>query len=52
MRVYRLVATILPLLLTGCLLTPGKFQSTLSINADRTFAFAYKGEVIAVDPSR
>ena len=41
----------MPLLLTGCLLTPGKFQSTLSINADRTFAFAYKGEVIAVDPS-
>lgn len=40
-----------PLLLLGCLLTPGKFTSTLSINADRSFAFAYKGEVIALDPA-
>ncbi|WP_293883023.1 hypothetical protein [Sphingomonas sp.] len=39
-----------PLLLVGCLLTPGKFVSTMTINADRTFAFAYKGEVIALDP--
>ncbi|AYJ87973.1 hypothetical protein D3Y57_12845 [Sphingomonas paeninsulae] len=40
-----------PLLLFGCLLTPGKFVSTMTINADRTFAFTYKGEVIALDPS-
>jgi hypothetical protein len=40
-----------PLILTGCLLTPGKFTSILTINADRTFAFTYKGEVIRVDPS-
>ena len=40
-----------PLLLWGCVLTPGKFVSSLTINADRTFAFAYKGEVIAIDPS-
>jgi hypothetical protein len=40
-----------PLLLTGCLLTPGKFVSDLTINADRTFSFSYVGEVIAVDPS-
>jgi hypothetical protein len=40
-----------PLLLVGCLLTPGKFVSTMTINADRTFAFTYKGEVIAMDPS-
>jgi hypothetical protein len=38
-----------PLLLLGCLLTPGKFTSTLSINADRSFAFTYKGEVYAKD---
>jgi hypothetical protein len=39
-----------PLLLFGCLLTPGKFVSTMTVNADRTFAFTYKGEVIAMDP--
>lgn len=41
-----------PLLLFGCVLTPGKFVSTMSINADRSFSFTYKGEVIAVDPSK
>jgi hypothetical protein len=40
-----------PLILTGCLLSPGKFTSTMTINADRTFAFTYKGEVIRIDPS-
>jgi hypothetical protein len=40
-----------PLILTGCLLSPGKFVSTMTINADRTFAFTYKGEVIRIDPS-
>jgi hypothetical protein len=40
-----------PLILTGCILSPGKFVSTMTINADRTFAFTYKGEVIAVDPA-
>lgn len=45
----RLVLALLaPLMLLGCVLTPGKFVSTLSINADRTFAFTYKGEVIAL----
>ncbi len=44
-------ALVAPLLLWGCVLTPGKFVSTLAINADRTFTFAYKGEVIALDPS-
>ncbi|QUT05207.1 hypothetical protein KFK14_19755 [Sphingobium phenoxybenzoativorans] len=37
------------LLLSACFLTPGKFTSTLDIRADRSFAFTYKGEVIAVD---
>lgn len=44
------LALFAPLLLFGCVLTPGKFVSTLTINADRSFAFTYKGEVIAVDP--
>jgi hypothetical protein len=46
-----LFALVAPLLLLGCVLTPGKFVSTLRIDADRSFAFAYKGEVIALDPS-
>lgn len=40
---------IVPLFLFGCVLTPGKFVSTMTINADRTFSFSYKGEVIALD---
>ena len=43
-------AVIAPLFLFGCILTPGKFVSSLTINADRSFTFTYKGEVIAVDP--
>lgn len=39
------------LLLSACLLTPGKFTSTLDIRADRSFTFSYKGEVIASDYS-
>jgi hypothetical protein len=48
------MATILcaPLVLLGCLLTPGKFASTLRIDADRSFTFTYRGEVIAVDPGK
>lgn len=38
-----------PLLLASCLLTPGRFTSTLDIKRDRSFAFTYAGEVIAVD---
>jgi len=45
------MALVAPLLLWGCVLTPGKFVSSLTVNADRTFTFAYKGEVIAIDPS-
>ncbi len=43
-------AIIAPLFLSACLLTPGKFVSGLTINADRSFTFTYKGEVIALDP--
>lgn len=46
-----ILALLAPLMLWGCLLTPGKFVSTLTVNADRTFTFAYKGEVIAIEPS-
>lgn len=39
-----------PLLLASCLLTPGKFVSTLDIKRDRAFTFTYAGEVIIADP--
>jgi hypothetical protein len=45
------LALVMPLLLWSCVLVPGKFVSTMMINADRSFAFTYKGEVIALDPS-
>jgi len=46
----RICAAIVPLfLLSACLLTPGKFTSTLDIRADRSFTFSYQGEVIASD---
>lgn len=51
-RLTHLLAILaMPLLLAGCLLQPGKFTSALTVKADRTFTFAYKGEVIAIDPS-
>ena len=41
----------MPLALASCVLAPGKFVSTLRIDADRHFTFTYVGEVIAVDMS-
>lgn len=37
------------LLLSSCLVTPGKFESALDIRADRSFSFTYKGEILATD---
>ena len=36
-------------MLGACLVTPGKFKSTLDIRADRQFSFTYKGEIISSD---
>jgi hypothetical protein len=36
-------------LLASCLLSPGRFVSTLDIRKDRSFTFTYVGEVIAAD---
>ncbi|OYY67711.1 hypothetical protein [Sphingomonas sp. 28-63-12] len=41
---------LLPLALASCVLSPGKFTSTLTVNADRHFAFSYVGEVINAEP--
>ena len=41
-----------PMLLIGCAFSPGKFTSTLTILADRSFTYSYQGEVIAVDVAK
>ena len=38
-----------PLLLASCLLTPGKFTSTLDVKRDRSFTFTYVGEAIVAE---
>ena len=49
MRLGRLGLVLLaPLLLTGCLLQPGKFVSELTLLRDGTFSFTYRGEIQAV----
>ncbi|BBF67889.1 hypothetical protein [Sphingomonas bisphenolicum] len=49
-RLYRTLGALAGLLaLSACLVTPGTFESTLDIRADRSFAFAYKGEILASD---
>lgn len=40
-----ILALIAPLLLTGCLLTPGKFTSQLSLMKDGQFSYSYDGEI-------
>ncbi|HLL31875.1 MAG TPA: hypothetical protein VK403_12850 [Allosphingosinicella sp.] len=39
------------LVLSSCVLSPGKFVSTLHIAKDRGFTFTYAGEVILLDPA-
>jgi hypothetical protein len=39
------------LILASCILSPGKFVSTLHIGKDRSFTFTYVGEVILLDPA-
>ncbi len=52
MKMMRLIAALaLPLLLTGCLLSPGKFTSTLDLACDGTFSFRYAGEIVVTDTS-
>jgi len=49
-RLSRLTLVLLmPFALASCVLTPGKFVSTLRIDADRHFTFTYIGEVVALD---
>lgn len=49
-RLYRTLGALAGLLaLSACLVTPGRFESSLDIRADRSFSFAYKGEILASD---
>lgn len=43
------VAVMLPFLLASCVLAPGKFTAKMTIDADRSFAFSYVGEVYALN---
>ncbi len=45
MKSRLLFALLAPLLLTGCLLSPGKFNSQLALMKDGSFSYAYKGEI-------
>lgn len=40
-----LALALLSLLLSACLLAPGRFTSTLDLRRDGTFAFSYRGEI-------
>lgn len=46
-RMFRLgICLAAPLLLLGCLLTPGKFASSLDVAKDGAFTFRYTGEIV------
>src|SRR3569832_185542 len=51
-RLFKIASVLLlPFALASCVLAPGKFVSTLKIDADRHFTFSYVGEVYAIDVS-
>src|SRR3954464_6066592 len=51
MKIARLTTALAAaFLLVSCILSPGKFVSTLDIRKDRSFTFTYVGEVLAMDP--
>lgn len=41
-----LIVILCALPLSGCFLSPGTFDSTLDINSDGSFAFAYRGQLV------
>lgn len=50
MKLSRLIAALaVSLLLTGCLLSPGKFTSSLDVKRDGSFTFTYVGEIVMLD---
>ena len=53
MRIWSKLAFVAaaPLLLTGCLWSPGKFQSELTLRKNGTFVMDYRGEILLQMPS-
>lgn len=52
MKPFRLiVALVAPLLLASCFLAPGAFTSSLDIRKSGDFTFAYKGEIVFLNPN-
>jgi len=53
MRIWSRIAFVAaaPLLLTGCLWSPGKFQSELTLRKNGTFVMDYRGEILIQMPS-
>ncbi|MBB3983049.1 hypothetical protein GGR44_002729 [Sphingobium fontiphilum] len=49
---HSVLAMAAALMLPGCLVTPGQFESSLDIRADRSFTFAYKGEILAANMNK
>ncbi|HWI87958.1 MAG TPA: hypothetical protein VNS11_01765 [Sphingomicrobium sp.] len=47
----RLFAVAAPLLLTGCLWGPGKFNSDLTLRKDGSFSLDYRGEIVLQIPT-
>lgn len=47
-----LVATLLAALLSACLLSPGKFTSSLDLRKDGRFSFTYQGEIYTLALSK
>lgn len=45
MKPRLILALVIPFLLAGCLLSPGKFVSQLELMKDGGFTYAYKGEI-------
>jgi hypothetical protein len=48
--VKRGLIAVAPLLLTGCLWGPGKFQSQLTVRKDSSFVLDYRGELVLQTP--
>ena len=50
MRAWKMLIAAAALLLTGCLWTPGKFTSQLTLHRDGAFVLDYRGEIILQMP--
>lgn len=47
-----LLLLVMPLVLTGCFFSPGKFVSDMTVYHDGRFTFAYQGEILFMSPDQ